>query len=155
MAWKNFSEKLWVKVQETGTINGLGKITSTDNYTLEHIRIVLYSHGIAAGSETLQLKLYTDVDHTIEYAASNVVTLSDIPNFGTNWLGLLRFDFATKPNMNAKPKYAALTAGSYTRVADTFYLSSVLEWPLDVNSVIKGNRGAWLEMYGNFNRGAQ
>jgi hypothetical protein len=154
MAFKNFSEELWVKVQETGLKNGLGRVTSENEFTLDTVRAVVYIQGVASlgGSETLQMKLYSDAELTKEYAASDIVDVSSFVTGSSNWIGFIGFKFASLPNINSRRVYAGIEAGSYTRSGDTFFISFVFDWPLNHNDFIPGNRGGWIELYGYQNR---
>lgn len=146
MAFKNFPSELWVKVQETGSVNGLGKIVSDTEFTIDTIRVVFHQHGTAGGSETLQLKLYSDPEMTKEYAVSDVLTVSDFVT-GTDWIGYIGFKFATLPNCNDCAIYAGLVATSYTRVGDSFYFAVPFDWPVNVNEPTR-SQGCWIELYG-------
>jgi len=150
MAFKNFPKDLYVTKSLTGMVNGLGKITSSTEFTLETIRTVLYAQEIssAGGSETLQMKLYSDEAMTIEYAASNVLNLVDLVSGTTNWIGYIDFTFETLPNINTHTVCCGLVVSNYTNT-DTFFLAVPFDWPLNINaSTVPEERGGWIELYG-------
>jgi len=150
MSFKNFSDVLYVKVQDSSSINGLGKITSSTNFNLDTIRTAFYCQDVSSlgGSETLQLNIYSDADLTKLYSSSNVLNVADFVSGVTNWLGFIGFTFSEQPNIGANPLYAGMTATNYTR-NDPFYMSVLMDWPLYVNeSTEPAKRGAWIELYG-------
>lgn len=152
MAFKNFAKNLYTIVHDGLSVTGLCKITSPSEFTLSTARLAIYVQDVASavGSETMQVKLYSDAEHTKVYSSSEIVNLSDVVS-GSNWIGLVGFDFTESPNINSQPVYAGLVTTSYTK-SEPFYISCIFDWPLFVNdSTEPTKRGAWIELYGKQN----
>jgi hypothetical protein len=147
MPYPDFNEIKYVYVTDTGTINQLGYAVSSDVKELEFVRLDFYKHGTEVGDEQFRLNIYTDSAYSQLYAASNIISLSDIEGLGTYWLGWLRFDFdlpILAPNTNY---YFGLEPVTYTRNADVFYVGAAADVePSPVNEIGTGN-GGYLEMY--------
>ena len=99
----------------------------------------------------MQLNIYSDVDLTRLLYSSNVVDLSSLtnPDIGStpNWLGYVRFDFS-QPNVNQHTTYyLALKLTNYTRNADTFFIASMLDAPVEVNNS-NSTLPSYFEIYG-------
>jgi len=150
MSFKNFSDVLYVKVQDSSSINGLGKITSSTNFNLDTIRVAFYCQDVPSlgGTETIQVNLYSDDQHTKLYSSSNILNVADFVSGSSNWIGFIGFSFSELPNIGSNHLYAGMVATNYTR-NDPFYMSVLMDWPLYVNqSAEPAKRGAWIEMYG-------
>jgi hypothetical protein len=132
MAFKNFSEELYIKVQNTNETIDLGKIESSSEFSLTAIRLQFFMHNVSAasGNETIQLKLFTNPGLTKVYASSDILTVSDFVTGSTDWIGNIGFQFLTKPNINSfQNAYAGIVATNYTRNANSFYMGYVYDWP--------------------------
>lgn len=148
MAFESFPNLLYCKVMETAEVVLAGGCTLADDQELAHVVMALYKLGAAAGSERLRLKIYHDAALTNLYATGDWATVATAVDGATNWLGRVRFDFATRVNLDAGQEYfVAVEADGYTRIGETFYLAFPLDWPLSIN-VSAGPYGHAMELYG-------
>lgn len=125
MALGQFPEEQSTKVFDTGEEFILGCFGGGEHREMAHMRTLLYINGVTslAGSETLQINIYSDATLTDLMFSSTPSSISDITDIGsTNWLGWIRFDF-DRENLNKNLNYyATAKVSNYTRNLDAFYM---------------------------------
>lgn len=145
MAFKDFSENLFVRAIDTGETINLGGFTVANDIELQHLRVKIYIEDVTAlgGSETYVVKAFGQSDFTNELFTSSTMNVSDITNIGTdNWLGFVRVDF-NRQNMNASTEYYfSIEFSNYTRNGELFFIAGVFDFPFPVydNSETAFNR---------------
>ena len=128
MAFKNFSEYLYIKTFDDDENARFGSFKTQDNLELEHIRTVAYIRGTLAGTEKMRLKIYSDI------AFQNLMFCSDWLNFSDieiqkDYLFYLRFDFG-RQNINKKNKYYVTgEISNYARNGNDFYVGIAHDFP--------------------------
>ena len=119
-----------IKTIDTAEDVDLGGFYSTSKFELSNMRLLIYKNGTPGGSETATIKLYPNEDFDVPTYTSDVFTFSNIPDFGEFWIGWVRFDFNREViNLDADgdfPYFPRLEMANYTRNADTFYFSTVM-----------------------------
>ena len=128
MAFKNFSEYLYIKTFDNDERARFGSFQTQDNMELGHIRTVAYINGTLAGTEKMRLKVYSDLGF------NNLMFISDWSNFSDlekikDYLFYLRFDF-DRQNINKNNKYhVACEIANYNRNGDIFYIGIAHDFP--------------------------
>jgi hypothetical protein len=139
----------WIKTWDTGESVKCGATVVQDHTNILYLRILLYKHGTAGGSEQVRAKIYSDANYTKLMYTSAWASVADVPNMGTNWWGWFRLTFAREALNKNATYYVALETQNYTRNADTFYLSNSLDWPVAQNTQsAPGMPGAAMQIYG-------
>lgn len=123
-----------VKMLDTSEFAHLGGYTMQSDTELKHIRLVIYKHGAAAGSEQMRLGVYSRSDLAGAIALSDWVDVADFIEGATHWIGFVRFDFARQFLDSDSTYHLGIETQNYTRNGGTFYLSVVADWPDPVNS---------------------
>lgn len=145
-----FPKEFYVKPFDTGTPSKLCEFVSDVDMELSHIVVSILKNGTSAGSESLQLKIYTSWDLTKAAYASSSARLLTATGAANNecWLGRLRFDF-DRVNIEAGVSYyLVLETTSYTRSNLTYYLGAVLDWPDQVYTQGRSVPGAQIRLIG-------
>jgi len=153
MTLAHFSNRLQCKVFETSEVVSPGGFTLAQAQELAYIRLLIYKHGTAAGTEKFRLKVYADADLTKLIATS---AWSEFANpdaaailAASAWLGYLRFDFAREWLPASQAFYLALESSGYTRNLNTFYVGGILDWPVPTYTQTYSPRFAFaMEIYG-------
>lgn len=133
MAFTQFPATLAVRTIDSNESFSLGKFTMSENLELNSVRVSLYKHGIAGGSETLKLDLYSGLEAESPgiYVSSNTISLSDVTT-ENYFLFDLRFDFSLTNLTSGLSYFFKLTTANYTRNADTYYLAGVKDGPYQI-----------------------
>lgn len=137
MAYKDFSETIYIKTVDTSENVKVGGLKLDTSGELGHIRVLMYIAGILAGSEQIRINICSDAACTKTIYTSDWSDIADITdeNGATttgNWLGWIRTDF-NKENLNsAITYYAQVELQNYTRNADTFYIGLAYDFPLPI-----------------------
>ncbi len=149
MGFTQVSRDFAVQTFDTSELVQLGRYKVAEATELYHAVMGFYKEGTLGGSETLQLKLYGTAAYAgTPVASSAVVTVASLATT-TKWIGSVRFDFSTRPNLNpALWYYAAVATTGYTRNANTFYMGATLDWPFSVNTINGGGPAARLSFAG-------
>jgi len=134
MAFKNFPDELAVRTINTGEEVHLGSINTSVDQELGAIYLTMFKHGAHAGTEQFKLNLYSDPTRTGTPISSNTISVSDITSMvSSDWMGRIRYDFA-RENINLNTTYeVTIQPVMYTRSANSFYFSAVLDWPVNTN----------------------
>lgn len=132
MAFKDFSNQLYIKTLDTGEEGGLGTFTLTQNFEVNYMQMPIYVHGALGGTERLRINVYSSTNSSL-LMQSDWSNLSDIDNIGAYWIGKIRFNFTRKYLQKTVPIVLKLEVDNYTRNGDTFYIGYVLDWPLETN----------------------
>jgi len=128
MAFKNFSEYLYIKTYDNAENARFGSFQTQDNMELGHIRTVAYIRGTLSGTEKMRLKVYSDVGYR------NLMFVSDWSNFSDieiqkDFLFYLRFDF-DRQNINKNNRYHVTgEIADYTRNGNDFYFGIAHDFP--------------------------
>lgn len=118
----------YVKTLNTNETVLAGSITLPYATELSAVQVLLFKKGVESGSERLRCKLYGDVARTNLLYTGEWSDLQDIEDFGINWWGWVSLEFG-RPHIPADlTLYVSIESDSYTRIADTYYLSLVLDW---------------------------
>jgi hypothetical protein len=149
----SFPSILYCKVIETGEVcHGGGINYSEAHIQLAQIRLTMYKCGAHTGDEQFRLKLYMDSGLTKAFTngTSDWLSLDDISNMSTNWLGRVAFTFSSQPRLSKNDRYyVALETSSYTRVGNSFYIAPVFYWPISVNENTSEPFYGWqMEVFG-------
>lgn len=122
-----------VKTLDSSEIAHLGGYTVAEDRELKWIRLAVYKHGTAGGTEQMRLGLYSRSDLAGLLFRSDWIDVADFDG-GTYWIGLVRFDF-NRQHLDKDIEYhLGIETQNYTRNADTFYLSVVSDWPDSINT---------------------
>ena len=124
-----------------GSKIAMGIIDLGADTELSNILLTFFKTGSLVGSEQLRINLYSSDRYESSFAQSDWVSVSDITNLATNWLGWLRFDFSRIDIDKDNLIYAEIETQNYTRVGDTFWMGIGLDWPVLVNT-FDSNDGA-------------
>ena len=117
-----------VKTLNTSEQAYLGGYTVAQGGELRHIRMTLYKHGAAAGSEQMRLALYSRSDLNGLLAQSDWLDVADFAT-STYWFGYVRFDFDRYFLHADQNVHLTIETQNYTRDVHTFYLGVVSDWP--------------------------
>jgi len=139
MSFNNFASIQGFVVLETGLKQKLGIATIPHELELSHIVLTLYKHGANVGSEQLRINLYANDRYDSPFKSSGWVSIADIEDLSTNWLGWLRFDFERRNISLNQVVYVEIESQNYTRNADTFYLGIGLDDPVRFNTITSGS----------------
>lgn len=126
----NIPDKIFVRVHDsTSDIVKFGKFVSTKDGALENINVGFFKNNCTG---LFRIRLHTSKDATVVYAASSWIDISTAIS-DLIYTGNLRFDFAnTYVNLN-KTYWVTAEANTYTRTANTSYMSWVHDKPSMTN----------------------
>lgn len=137
MSFEQFADLQYVKTFDDGEQVRMGEFQVQNNAELGNIRVLLYINEALnlAGTEQLQMKIYSDPSFQSLIYTSSLANLADITNLPTlaakGWLGWLRMDF-NRENLNKNIKYyPTITISNYTR-AGSFYCGVAHDFPFPV-----------------------
>jgi len=149
MSIKNFSDELYVKTVESAQESYLGSFTPAVSMELSSLVLSLYKKGAHTGTEEFRIKIYREESRTSTPILSDTVKISDAPSITSgDWMGRIRFDF-NRENMVAGSSYfVTLDPVVYTRNANVFYFSTLLDWPFSTNSQSGLEAGSKMELWG-------
>ena len=119
----------YFRVLESDDVVSLGSVSLPAAIELYSVRLLLYKHGTAGGSERFRLKLYRDSGRTDLAYTSAYTDLTDVEDLGTKWFGWVSILFDREHVPASTTFYPSLEAENYTRNGDTYYLAFSLDWP--------------------------
>lgn len=158
MAHGQFPSEFYVRTFNTGVEEKLCKFVSDVDLELSHIVLTLLKNGESAGSESLQLKIYTSWDLSkpvFSTSSGRLLTATGAQN-SESWVGRLRFDFERVSIEAGVEYYLRISTSSYTRDGTNYYLGAVLDWPDQVYDQGGSAPGAQIRLIGYKERdGAQ
>lgn len=149
MAFLPFPKNLLVKTFNDGVTEYLAQFTADKTQLLRYVVLTILKNGTSAGSESLQLSLFSSSDFTKPALfTSDARLLSDTGATNSeSWIGRLRFDFDDVPIDSGSTYYLAVSCSSYTRASD-FYLGAILDWPYPVYEQTGDQYGAQFRLIG-------
>ena len=124
------------KVFETAEVVLAGGATFIETAELAQVIVTMYKHGVAAGTETMRVKLYHDAALTKLYATGEWTDLIGGHAGATYWRGRIPLNFAVGSYPFVQPGqeyFVAIETASYTRNGETFFVSLGFDWPLTIN----------------------
>ena len=125
MAYNQFRETQYASTLESsGTDKLLSAITTTEVIELDHVIYEMYFKGITPTNEKFRLNILSINGRTL--FSSSWVTLSNIDNFSTEWIGRVRFDFNRELLRTSSTYNISIESSSYTRSGDTTYASVLI-----------------------------
>lgn len=147
MATSNFPDNLQVLVVDSSELY-LGSIDVAANQEWGHILLHMLKFGPHVGDEQFRLNVYNNEARENKLFSSDTLDVSGVISLEAgSWLGKMRFDF-NRQNLNiAATYYITIEPITYTRTADTFYFSAVLDWPLPINTNPALRAGAAMELW--------
>lgn len=119
----------YFRVLENDEVVSLASVSLPASIELYSVRLLLYKHGTAGGSERFRLLIYRDSARTDLAYTSEYLNLTDIDGLGAKWFGWVSFLFDREHVPASTTFYPSLEAENYTRNGDTYYLSFSLDWP--------------------------
>ena len=129
MSFNGFLEYQEVNVLRAGEKGPLGIFFSGSDIEMSALRVQIYKHGTAGGSETLTVRAYNDEAFTKQVFESNTINLSDVVGASKYWIGWARFDFSKRVNLDSTVGYFfTLETSNYTRNRDIFYLGYCIDF---------------------------
>jgi len=124
MSIYQFPQLAQFKVANTSEIVSVNGISVPSHQQLSQVVIVLYKHGVAAGSEKIRASLFADSAMEKKIASGTWFPLSGILNVSTHWIGRVGLTLPTRPWLKALTTYyVGIESESYTRSDDSFDLS--------------------------------
>jgi len=136
MAFGKFPQFTIVKtLNSSGTDEKIAAFTPDEDIELKYIYIYLLREGTEGGSETFQLKVYSNSAYTALVDSSDVVTYSTIK--GGNNKHRIPFAFNRKMLQGGTTYYLEIVTTNYTRNGDTFYFGVLNE--TDPNYLTNGD----------------
>jgi len=135
LSLKQFPQDLYALILETSTPLFVGGVSVGNDLELGHVRLHVYIQGTIATTTDLTLTLYSDSGFNDAYATSSTLTFDSIENYGTGWMGTLRFDFDKEHLLSGETYYAKVSSSNYTRNGDVDYVGFVCDWPITINSL--------------------
>lgn len=133
MSFSQYADVQDFVVLDSGLVQA-GVIDLGEDTELRHILLTFYKTGTLVGSEQIRINLYSSDRYDSAFAQSDWMSISDISNLATNWLGWLRFDFGRIDLDKDETVYTEIETQNYTRVGDTFWMGVGLDWPVLVNT---------------------
>lgn len=147
MTIRKMPERQVVKVMETDEQYLAGGLVAERTEQLSTLRLLLYKHGVHAGTERARVRLYHDEALTSVYATSSWSSIDAIENLADYWRGWLGFTFEPMRWLVADTTYyVAVEVDDYTRDGDTFYLSFAYDWPIAASLQLSETGGVSLAM---------
>lgn len=150
MSFEQYPNELKIVVLEDNDKLYMGKYAFTENVELQYIVATLHKRGNGVGNEKFRLNIYSENDtaRTIPVYQSEFFEYSDLPAF-EYFLGSVRFDFCGEFLASGKTYQLEIEAQNYTRTADTYYFSYVLDHPAIINERdVAGETGAQVAFWG-------
>jgi hypothetical protein len=129
MSWLDFPKKIFIKTIDTSEEVKCGAHKFTNNMELRYIRLCILINGQVPTTEKMQLQLHSESTYSSLILSSNQISLIDIQNVTSRWIGMIRFDFNYYPINTNLYYYIKLITTGYTRNADAYYLGVVYDWP--------------------------
>lgn len=126
MAIGKFPQFTIVKtLSSSGTPEKISAFKPTNDLELAYIYIYLLRVGTEGGSETFQLKVYSDSGYSTLIDSSDVVTYSTIKD--SKNMHRVPFAFNRKLMQGDSTYYLEMFTANYSRNADTFYFAVLNE----------------------------
>jgi hypothetical protein len=130
MAHLQFPFTQYIKTLNTGVVEKLCSFQVDRSMLLDYIVLTMLKNGTSAGSESMQLKLFSSWDMTkpaMVSSSARLLSAIGVAN-SQSWRGRIRFDFSGFGLSTADTYYLAIQTTSYTRTT-AYYLGAVLDWP--------------------------
>lgn len=128
----------YFKVSDTAESVFAGEFVLDESIQVKQMICHMYKHGALSGNESLVAKVYSDSAMTKLIFQSSSYLLSTA-NMTTYWRGLVPIEFATERFLEAgKSYYIAFELSNYTRNADDFYISFLVDTADPIYTVVSG-----------------
>lgn len=129
----------YFKVSDIAESVFAGGFVLDESMQVKQLLCHIYKHGALAGSESIVAKVYSDSSLTKLLFQSSPYLLSTA-SMTTYWRGLIPLEFATEKFLEAgKSYYIVFELSNYTRSADSFYISFLVENTEPIYTVVSGN----------------
>lgn len=136
MSFQQFAGTQTCKSCDTSEIIQMGGCKPRVNLELVYIRasILIYKQANLAGSEQFRTKVYSDSGYTSLLYTSSWMSINSTSISGLasthSWIGIMRSDFSSRPQMSAQLYYyIGLEFQNYTRNANTFWIGTCRDFP--------------------------
>jgi hypothetical protein len=148
MAFKDFPQDQYFRTLNSDQVTRLGFFNVASGIEMTEMMLTLFVKGLIVTSFQMRVNVYGNDDQASPIFSSAWATLDattllnndvdpPIPYVGS-WLGNVYFDFNGYPlNPNINYFFSVETLG-YTRVGDSFYLGTNLDWYSPVNNQLDG-----------------
>jgi len=149
MAIKNFPNDLYVSTITDGDTPLLGTLEVSEHTEMSHLLLSMFKKGVHTGLEKMQIRIYESQKREVPAFSSNIVNVTDFENItASNWLGDIRFDFG-RVNLVPGSRYSVeLHLSNYIRSANTYYLSTVIDWPIAQNAQLNNEASSKFTIWG-------